>query len=77
MATTTLATNGTTSSPLASFESVYGQYRVFILDIDGTIINGDAQIEGVIDSVYRLLIDEDKKVLFYTNGGYCTLEHSF
>jgi hypothetical protein len=58
---------------MGSFEEIYSRYRVFILDIDGTIINGDAQIEGTLESVYRLMTDETKKVLFFTNGGYCTL----
>ena len=46
---------------------------MFILDIDGTIKNGSAGIAGVAESVHRLLMDDSKKILFYTNGGYCSL----
>ena len=33
--------------PLASFEEVYQAFRVFILDLDGTLINGPAAVPGV------------------------------
>lgn len=59
---------------LASFEQVYEQYRVFILDLDGTLLNGNEPIEGVADSVFRLMTDDSKVVLFFSNGGYCNLE---
>ena len=59
------------------FEEVYAAYRVFVLDVDGTLLNGYTKIDGVVESVYRLLVDPEKKVFFYTNGGYCTNEKSF
>ena len=62
---------------LNQFEEVYAAFRVFILDIDGTLMNGNALIDGTLDAVYRLISDPEKKVLFYTNGGYCTLQDSF
>ena len=62
---------------LAQFEQVYGQYRVFIMDIDGTLMNGNEAIAGVSDTVFRIMTDETKKILFYSNGGYCSLEHTW
>ena len=47
------------------------------MDLDGTLVNGDANIPGVADTVYRLFTDDTKKVLFYSNGGYCSLEHTW
>ena len=44
------------------------------MDIDGTLMNGNAPVAGVADSCFRLLTDETKKVLFYSNGGYCNNE---
>ena len=46
------------------------------MDIDGTLMNGGAAIEGVADSIFKIMTDESKKILFYTNGGYCTLERT-
>ena len=31
-------------------------------------------IEGVIQTIYKLVVEHGKKVLFYTNGGCCTRE---
>lgn len=31
----------------------------------------------MVDAVYRLLTDPSKKVLFFTNGGYANLDHTF
>lgn len=61
---------------LATFEQVYEAYRVFILDLDGTLSNQSARIPGVADSVHRLMTDPSKKVLFFTNGGYATLDYT-
>ena len=44
------------------------------MDIDGTLSNQAAIIPGVSESIFRLLTDDSKKVLFYSNGGYCNLE---
>jgi len=62
---------------VSSFEEVYASYRVFILDIDGTLMNGNENVEGAVDSVFRLMTDASKKVLFFTNGGYCSLHATF
>jgi len=40
-------------------------------------MNGTSIIDGVLNEVYGLMTDQTKKVLFYTNGGYCTLKDSF
>ena len=47
------------------------------MDIDGTLMNGNATVPGVADSVFRIMTDESKKILFYTNGGDCTLERTW
>ena len=47
------------------------------MDIDGTLMNGNEAIAGVGESIYRIMTDETKKVLFYSNGGYCSLEHTW
>ena len=65
------------NNQITSFEQVYGHFRVFILDVDGTLMNGNEAIAKVAESVFRLLTDETKKVLFYSNGGYCSLEHTW
>ena len=57
---------------ISGFEEVIQRYRVIIFDVDGTLLNGSSPIEGVAESMYRLLTDSSKKVLFYSNGGYCT-----
>ena len=47
------------------------------MDIDGTLMNGGASIAGTADSIFKTMTDESKKILFYTNGGYCTLERTW
>ena len=58
---------------LANFEQVYQRYRVFIMDIDGTLMNGSGLIPGVSEKIFQLMTDESKKVLFFSNGGYCNV----
>lgn len=52
-------------------------YDVFILDLDGTLWNGSSPIAGTAQSTYKLLRDPSKRVLFYTNGGYCSRQYTF
>ena len=49
-------------------------YDTFIFDIDGTLVHDSNPIPGVIESIYKLMIEHKKKVLFYTNSGYTTRE---
>ena len=64
-------------TPLADFETVYSKYKVFIMDLDGTLMNGSATIPGAAQSILRLVQDETKKVLFFTNGGYCNVKYNY
>ena len=34
-------------------------------------------IPGVIESIHNLIVKHNKKILFYTNGGYCTRHSSW
>ena len=52
-------------------------FRYFILDLDGTLFNGKTPIPGVADSVHALLTDTEKRVLFFTNGGYASLTYTY
>ena len=65
------------SFPLSSFEEVYQAFRVLILDLDGTLTNGPTPVPGVAESTFRLMTDPTKKVLFFTNGGYANLNHTW
>ena len=40
-------------------------------------MNGSEIIPGTVEVVWSLLTSQDKKVFFYTNGGYCTNQHSW
>ena len=60
-----------------SFENLKERYEVFIIDFDGTLWNGADPIAGTEESCYQLMKDPKNLVLFYTNGGYCSLESSF
>lgn len=72
-----MATDASNISITPFGDEVIGSFRVFIMDIDGTLMNGSETIVGVADQMFQLLSDESKKVLFYSNGGYCTLEHTW
>ena len=58
---------------IAAYEQVYQQYRVFIMDIDGTLMNGNGKIPGVAEKIFQLMTDESRKVFFFSNGGYCNV----
>ena len=58
---------------ISKLDQILEKLKVIILDMDGTLMNGKASIPGVAKTVYKLLIDESKIVLFYTNGGYSTV----
>ena len=60
-----------------SFENLKERYEVFIIDFDGTLFNGADPIAGTEESCYQLMKDPKNLVLFYTNGGYCSLDSSF
>ena len=60
-------------SNLANIEQVKAVFRVFILDLDGTLMNGYAPVPGVAQVIFNLFVEDNKKVLFYSNGGYCSL----
>jgi ribonucleotide monophosphatase NagD (HAD superfamily) len=49
---------------------------VYILDFDGTLFKGNGQIPGVSNCVFEL-IKLNKLVLFYTNGGWCTVQFNY
>ena len=53
-------------------EKLINEYKVFILDFDGTLWNGSAHIGGVQNIVLELYRQE-KIVLYFTNGGWCSL----
>ena len=57
-------------------ESLLDKYSVFILDFDGTLFNGHKEIPGVAKTVHRLF-SAGKTCLFFTNGGYCTVEYNY
>ena len=61
----------------ANFEDIKDKYEVFIVDMDGTLWNGNSRIEGTAECTYELMKNPKNLVLFYTNGGYCTLESHF
>lgn len=61
----------------SSFEILKEKYEVFIIDFDGTLWNGADPIKNTEECCYQLMKDPKNKVLFYTNGGYCSLDYSF
>lgn len=62
---------------LTSFKELKSKFNVFIIDLDGTLWSGTTPIPGTADATYQLLRDPAKKVVFYTNGGYCSLQYTF
>ena len=52
------------------------KYNYYILDFDGTLWNGSTRIGGVQTLVLELYRRE-KLVLYYTNGGYCSVQQNF
>jgi ribonucleotide monophosphatase NagD (HAD superfamily) len=57
-------------------EKLVSLYDVYILDFDGTLFKGNGQIPGVSNCVFEL-IKLNKLVLFYTNGGWCTVQFNY
>ena len=57
-------------------EKIKDLYQVFIFDFDGTLWNGNFSIPGVAQALYELLTS-NKKVLFFTNGGYSRVWYIF
>ena len=57
---------------MSHFNDVCSKYNFFIFDIDGTLVHDNHPIDGVADAIFKLAIEHDKKIFFYTNGGYCT-----
>jgi ribonucleotide monophosphatase NagD (HAD superfamily) len=57
-------------------DKLIDEYKVFILDFDGTLWNGSARIGGVHKVVLELY-KQDKLVLYFTNGGWCSLQYNF
>ena len=57
---------------MSHFNDVCSKYNVFIFDIDGTLVHDEHPIDGVMEAVFKLAHEHDKKIFFYTNGGYCT-----
>ena len=49
---------------------------MFILDLDGTLMNGSAPVPGAALATHKILLDESKKVLFFTNGGYSNVQYN-
>jgi len=57
-------------------ESLIDKYRVYVLDFDGTLWNGSTRIGGVAPLLLELY-KRNKIVLYYTNGGWCSLQYSY
>ena len=57
-------------------QNLIDSYKVYILDFDGTLWNGSTRIGGVAPVVLELY-RRDKLVLYYTNGGYCSVASNF
>ena len=47
-------------------------YDTFIFDVDGTLYHNGKPIPGVVESIHKLIVRHNKKILFYTNGGHVT-----
>ena len=51
-------------------------YDTFIFDLDGTVWH-DEPIPDAVESIYKLIVKHNKKVLFYTNGGQITRKETW
>ena len=58
--------------PIEDANQTCDLYDTFIFDVDGTLYHNEKPIPGVVESIHKLIVRHNKKILFYTNGGHVT-----